>query len=154
MKHFITAFITAVVVFTLSTLYYKGLPSFTHPNGASVVSMETEKNTDGLILEKPVDMGSQMLSAVRSHLASKYGEEFVKGTGLVITKVEGKCARGNAVKDEREIEWFAVKDGENWNLIWDGNGYVNCSNLSTHPDFSTDLIPQCWDDKLAKVITR
>jgi hypothetical protein len=39
--------------------------------------------------------------------------------------------------------WFAsLEDGE-WEIVWDGNGIVDCVSLEPYDDFPTSLLPQC-----------
>lgn len=50
--------------------------------------------------------------------------------------------------------WFAkLVDGE-WELVWDGNGAIYCSDLEGYEDFPSRLIPECYDENSMNTVTR
>jgi hypothetical protein len=50
--------------------------------------------------------------------------------------------------------WFAKRVGENWVIVWDGNGIVTCAALEKYSDFPAKLIPQCFDSTTNKMVSR
>jgi hypothetical protein len=49
---------------------------------------------------------------------------------------------------------FAAKVNENWQIVWDGNGMILCSDLTDYPNFPKDYIPACFDKATEKLINR
>ena len=39
--------------------------------------------------------------------------------------------------------WFAALVDGDWQIVWDGNGIIECANLESYPDFPTSMIPEC-----------
>ena len=67
---------------------------------------------------------------------------------LMISENDGQYASGG-VKQVGAISggmWFAAKLGEDWHLVWDGNGTVMCSDLVNYPDYPTTMIPECYEE--------
>ena len=50
--------------------------------------------------------------------------------------------------------WFAAKVGGVWELVWDGNGSIYCSDLVNYPDYPIDMIPECYDEIEGKIVNR
>jgi len=49
---------------------------------------------------------------------------------------------------------FATKVAEEMKIVADGNGAIMCSMLAEYPDFSTYLIPICYDETTGLEVTR
>ncbi len=76
---------------------------------------------------------------------------------IEINKVEGNYAYGAAnppVPGPGGGMWFAAKVNGKWTLIWDGNGGILCKDFTPYPDFPKDMLSECYDDSLGKVVTR
>lgn len=50
--------------------------------------------------------------------------------------------------------WFASKKSGDWEVIYDGNGVIMCSNLVGHEDFPGRLIPECYDESTQEIVIR
>ena len=50
--------------------------------------------------------------------------------------------------------WFAKLVNGEWEIVWDGNGIVNCDDLEEYPDFPATLIPQCIDASTGELTDR
>ncbi|KKS59834.1 MAG: hypothetical protein UV27_C0022G0014 [candidate division WWE3 bacterium GW2011_GWA1_42_46] len=50
--------------------------------------------------------------------------------------------------------FFAVKEGDIVKVLADGNGSILCSSFKDYPDYSSYLIPECYDEVAGKNITR
>lgn len=50
--------------------------------------------------------------------------------------------------------WFAVKNNGRWQIVWDGNGTVDCDSLNNFPNYPTKLIPECYDSVTSTLIKR
>lgn len=153
MKYFITAFVTAVVVFLGATVYYKGLPNFTSPSGVSVTSTEVAATPTTNPTPTPSGDNTDLISAMRAALIIEHGQD----TGLLnvtVSKIEGDYAQGGASGQGGGGMWFAAKVSGVWKLVWDGNGIIDCNNVAPYPNFPRDMIPDCFATSSGKLITR
>jgi hypothetical protein len=39
--------------------------------------------------------------------------------------------------------WFAALVNGDWQIVWDGNGIIDCPSIEPYPGFPTSMIPQC-----------
>ncbi len=153
MKYFLTAFVTGVLVFLGATLYYKGPPEFASPKGVSVTSTEEAVATTPTPSPTP-DNGKEVLAAaVKEALIAKHGSA-AASLNVTVSRVEGNYAGGTASDQGGGGGWFAAKTGTEWKLVWDGNGQIDCKNISGYPDFPKSMIPECWDSASGKLIIR
>jgi len=161
MKYFIAIFVTAVLVFLGATVYYKGPPSFSTPNGVSVTSQEVMPTTTSsspspqstASATQTADENISIVSAVQAALVTEHGPD-ATSLNVTVSKVEGKYAQGGASGQGGGGMWYATKVSGNWQLVWDGNGQIDCSSISLYPLFPKDMIPECWDTTTNKVVTR
>jgi hypothetical protein len=153
MKYFIAIFVTAVLVFLGATVYYKGLPSFSTPNGVSVTSQEvmptstpspTSSAQATMSATQTADENISIVSAVQAALIAEHGPD-AKSLNITISKVEGNYAEGDASAQGGGGMWYAAEVNGVWKLVWDGNGSIMCSSLTPYPDFPKDMISECWD---------
>lgn len=152
MKYFATAFVTAVVVFMIATLYYKGLPNFSRPSGVSDVARE-EEFLEEEASPAPIDEESILAEIIKDELIEKYGTQSA-GISISVSKVEGEYAKGMVTEEGGGGMWFAARLNGNWTLVWDGNGQIDCKDISPFPEFPKDMIPECWDSSSSAIITR
>jgi hypothetical protein len=87
---------------------------------------------------------------MKNAIAPKAGDSFV----ITVSKIDGSYAKGTASDDGGGGMWFAAKVGDVWKLVWDGNGVIQCSDLSAYPSFPSSMIPECWDDATQKTVKR
>ena len=153
MKYFIAIFVTAVLVFLGATVYYKGLPSFSTPNGVSVTSQEVMPTTTPspaasaqatMSATQTADENISIVSAVQTALVAEHGPD-AQNLNITISKVEGNYAEGAASEQGGGGMWYAAEVNGVWKLVWDGNGEIMCSSLTPYPDFPKDMISECWD---------
>lgn len=150
MKYFLAIFVTAVLVFLGATVYYKGLPNFSSPEGVSTVAEKTEATP--FPTEAPVSE-VDLAAFVKDALIEKYGSESAS-MNVTVSQIEGGYAKGMVAEDGGGGMWFAAIKNGFWTLVWDGNGVINCRDISSFPEFPNNLIPECWDDSSGKLITR
>lgn len=153
MKYFITAFVTGVLVFLGATLYYKGLPDFVSPKGVSVTSTEVATTTAPTPSPTPSNEAEVLTVAIKEALVAKYGSS-AASLGVSVSKIEGNYAGGMVSEQGGGGGWFAAKTGTEWKLVWDGNGQIDCKNISGYPDFPKSMIPECWNSTSGKLIIR
>jgi len=153
MKYFFTAFVTGVLVFLGATLYYKGLPDFVSPKGVSVTSTEVATTEVLTASPTPNNETETLAVAVKEALIAKYGSG-AASLSVSVSKIEGNFAGGTVSDQGGGGGWFAAKTGDGWKLVWDGNGQIDCKNISGYPDFPKSMIPECWNSTSGKLITR
>jgi hypothetical protein len=91
---------------------------------------------------------------IKEALVTKHGSGASK-LEVTVSKIEGNYAKGGAaVVGEGGGMWFGAKVGDQWKLVWDGNGIINCSDLTVYPDFPATMIPECFDVKINKMVKR
>lgn len=95
-----------------------------------------------------------LITEVQDAIASKHGSTAATLT-VSVKELSGNYAKGEASQiGEGGGIWFAAKDKGVWQLVYDGNGIIQCSELKEYPDFPSRLIPQCFDDQENKLVTR
>lgn len=122
-------------------------------NQPSVTPSQTSP-AENLTPTQAVDQTAVIKTEIKNDLIAEHGSD---ASTLIITvsKIEGDYASGDASAQGGGGMWFAAKttDGT-WKLVWDGNGNIQCSSLVPYPNFPTDMLPQCWDDKTQAVVKR
>ncbi len=71
-----------------------------------------------------------------------------------VSQVSGDYAKGMASDDGGGGLWFAAKVNGEWELVWDGNGIIFCSDLTGYPNFPASMISECYDQKTDQLIMR
>jgi hypothetical protein len=100
-----------------------------------------------------IDEESVLKQAIKNGLIAKHGNQAGSMT-ITVSKIKGDYASGGATEQGGGGMWFAAKVNGEWKLVWDGNGTISCSIFTTYPDYPTDMIPECWDDKAQQSIKR
>lgn len=90
---------------------------------------------------------------IKAALVAKHGQD-ANSLNITVTKIEGSYASGMASATGGGGLWYAARINNNWNLVWDGNGTVSCSDLNPYPSFPTDLISQCWNSITQTIVNR
>jgi hypothetical protein len=96
---------------------------------------------------------ANIIADVRKGLITEHGQD-AASLNITVSKIEGDFASGGASEQGGGGMWFAAKVNGVWKLVWDGNGTIQCSSLASYPNFPTDMIPQCWNDKDQSVVKR
>lgn len=100
-----------------------------------------------------VDETATLTAAMKTAIVAKRGSDAASLT-YTVSKIEGNYAQGAASSGAGGGMWFAAKVNGTWNLVWDGNGTILCSDLTNYPNFPTDMIPECYDMATQKNIVR
>ncbi len=100
-----------------------------------------------------VDETEVLKAAMKAAIVAKRGPDAASMT-YIVKKIEGNYAQGGASAQAGGGMWFAAKVNGTWNLVWDGNGVILCSDLTAYPDFPKTMIPECYNDKTNKTVTR
>lgn len=101
--------------------------------------------------------GEELTLTVESALQQAFASKYDRDPESVMVDVQantGTYAKG-LIKFEGEMSggWFlAVKEDE-WKIVADGNGTVNCSDVEAY-DFPGEMVPSCWDQEAMELIER
>lgn len=119
-------------------------------DSATVIPSETVEE-----LSPTSDRDTQILfTEVHDALVAKHGSTAASLT-VRVKDLSGDYAKGEASESGMGGGiWFAAKENGVWQLVYDGNGIIQCSDLKEYPDFPSSLIPQCFDEKANTLITR
>lgn len=104
--------------------------------------------------ENDKDRIDEIKSQIKKALIAKHGEQ-VNDLTISVSKIEGNYAQGGAsAVGLGGGMWFAAKVGESWELVWDGNGVVQCDSLKNYPGFPVSFIPECFDAPKGEMVKR
>ena len=103
--------------------------------------------------KKKASEETELSQKMEELLKMKYKEDVVN-MKVRVTMIEGNYAKGEVSVDGGGGLWFAVKRNNEWILVWDGNGIIQCSDLTGYSDFSSSIIPACFDKGSEKLINR
>ena len=152
MKYIITIFATAVLVFLGATIYYKGIPGFEKPEGISVVNENISASPSPTAVPG-VSEEEILREAVFQSLLKKYGSN-AQGLTVDVHEISGEYASGTVSENGSGGGWYAARLNGQWTLVWDGNGQIDCLDISPYPEFPTAMIPECWDSSASALIVR
>lgn len=119
-------------------------------DGATVIPSETVEE-----LSPISDRETQaLITEVHDALVATHGSNAAALT-VRVKELSGDYAKGEASESGMGGGiWFAAKENGVWQLVYDGNGIIRCSELTEYPDFPASLISQCFDDQENTLITR
>lgn len=100
-----------------------------------------------------VDEESILKQVIKDALVTKHGSQ-ANSLNITVSKINGDYASGGVSEQGGGAMWFAAKTNGVWKLVWDGNGVILCSSLTSYPNFPSDLISECWNDKTQQSIKR
>ena len=100
-----------------------------------------------------IDETTIIVTDIKKALVTKHGDS-ANELKITVSKIVGDYASGNASDSGGGGMWFATKANGEWKLVWDGNGIILCSDLTSFPDYPKTLIPECYDQKSEKLIKR
>ncbi len=101
-----------------------------------------------------IDETEVIKTEIKQALINKHGQNADKLTVTVSKIIDNYSSGGASVVSEGGGMWFAAKENNHWNLVWDGNGIILCQDLVSYPDFPSSMIPECYDQKTNKLIKR
>ena len=114
---------------------------------------ETPSGKPTATVTPPMDELSIIKAAIKKAIVAKHGES-ANELNISVSKIVGRFSQGGASGEGGGGMWFAAKVGDEWKLVWDGNGVILCDDLKNYPDFPASLIPECYDQKADKLISR
>ncbi len=114
------------------------------PAGSGQASTPTSATT--------IDETEVLKVTIKQQIVAEHGSD-ANGLTISVSKIEGNFAQGGASEQGGGGMWFAAKVGEQWKLVWDGNGTISCETIAPY-NFPTDMIPECWNNTTQKSVTR
>jgi hypothetical protein len=99
------------------------------------------------------DETDEIKAAVKAAIVAKRGAS-ANELKYTVSKIIGNYAQGGAAAEGGGAMWFAAKVNGTWNLVWDGNGVILCTEISGFPDFPKTMIPECYNDQTNKTVIR
>lgn len=106
------------------------------------------------VVEGDQDDASVLRTQITDRLIAKHGES-VKSLDINISELSGNYAKGSAFEEGfGGGMWFAAKVGDDWQLVWDGNGIITCESFEAFPDFPSSLVPECYDEARGEMVER
>lgn len=100
-----------------------------------------------------VDEASLLKTVIKEALVAKLGSD-ANSLDITVSQINGNYAKGGASAEGGGGMWFAAKVNGIWKLVWDGNGVILCSDLTSYPDFPSSMIPECWNEATQKTVQR
>ncbi len=100
-----------------------------------------------------IDETTVLKVAIKNDLIAEHGSD-ASALTITVSKIEGDFASGDASAQGGGGMWYAVNVNGTWKLVWDGNGEILCSTVAPYPNFPTDMMPECWDDKTMNPVKR
>jgi len=143
----------SVVAFYLGAKNNQKQASLSQSYNQSSISPSETVSTEITSPTPAIDQTSVIRTAIKNALIDEHGSDASTLT-ITVSKIEGDYATGDASAQGGGGIWFAANINGVWKLVWDGNGSIQCSSLVPYPNFPTDMIPQCWDDKTQAVVKR
>jgi hypothetical protein len=102
-----------------------------------------------------VDETAVLESVMAKYLALKHkGEESTYE--ITVSEIDGNSAKGMVLvtgEDGGGI-WFGYKEEGAWRLLSDGNGVTECASFALYPEFSTKILPECYDTATESIVKR
>ena len=94
------------------------------------------------------------LEKIKELFAQKYSKS-ISEVDVTINKNTGPYASGGVsfAGEMGGAMWLAHKKGENWQIIFDGQGTIPCESIEPE-NFPKEMVPECWDSSLKKLIKR
>jgi hypothetical protein len=110
----------------------------------SVIVLVTACTNGGGRREADTGSDREVLAAVTKALETKNGWRPGSAT-VTLDGIEGGRFAHGGVRDANGSGalWFASLVDGSWQIVWDGNGIVDCARLEPHPDYPASLLPQC-----------
>ena len=115
--------------------------------------LTTVKISTPLTPEPTVDEVSVLKNVIKKYISLKHRSNESSLT-ITVSKIEGNYAKGGVSDGSGGGMWFASKEEGAWMLVWDGNGTIDCSVFTLHPNFSTSIIPECYDSIKQDIVKR
>lgn len=116
-------------------------------------------NRNNNIASTPLTVTAMSSEKVIRDLSKEFSKKYNKPLDVFKLSLDtdlGSYAKGSVLLKEEGGGgiWFGAKVNDVWQLVYDGNGIIPCSDLKQYPDFPSSLIPQCFDDNINMLINR
>ena len=106
------------------------------------------------VSDDQIDEIAIVSSQIQEALVEKHGAS-AQNLDISVAEIDGDYARGGASEEGLGGGmWFAAKVDNTWELVWDGNGTIECESISPYPDFPSRMISECYDQQTGVVKQR
>lgn len=125
-----------------------------------VEDTEVTPETDDQLAEfspEEVDMKEDLITAVKESVAAKHGtspDGYEVSIGLFVGNYATGIIKEIGLETAGGAGWYAARVDRKWELVWDGNGTISCSDLKDYPEFPAQLIPECYDEDTGEMVAR
>jgi hypothetical protein len=113
----------------------------------------TETPSPSASIIPTIDETNVLIAAIKQALVAKHGNS-ANGLNITVSKIVGNYAKGGASEQGGGGMWFAAKINGKWNLVWDGNGIIECKDIATYPSFPASIVPECYDSSTNQMVKR
>ncbi len=129
----------------------------TEPEEEIVVNISPSEETEEEIEDESDEGEEEILEeAMKTAITDKRGGD-PDDLEITVDEIDGDYASGGAVTVGAVAGggmWFAAKVDGQWELVWDGNGTIMCSDLEDYPNFPSRMIPECYNEDTEEVVAR
>jgi len=143
---------------------YQALSGGLPMGNPTLVEDEVPAEVEEDLVEVPAESDEEEMGSEEEILAESVKEAIVDRRGgdpndleVTVDTIDGDYASGGA-RNVGAVAgggmWFAAKVDGKWELVWDGNGTIMCSDLKNYPNFPGRMIPECYDEEAGKLIAR
>lgn len=95
-----------------------------------------------------------LAAQIKTAIVAKHGTG-AQSLDISVAEINGSYARGGASEAGMGGGmWFAARVGDNWELVWDGNGVIMCDDIDPYPGFPTNMVPECYDEATGEMVQR
>jgi len=102
---------------------------------------------------EPTITKEDLAKIIQQLLVVKHGSS-ANSLKVTVSEIEGKYAEGGAAASGGGAMWVAVKLNNNWKLVFDGNGTIECDLLTDYPDLPVSMIPECFNSATMTSVKR
>lgn len=163
MKNFILGLLFAALLVGVAFFAYqtgkkeaKPASTVTPTSGAQTNEVSPTVNQTVQTTGEPTS-GVSDADGIKQALLKKYPNWVADNIIVTVSKNDGKYSQGGVKEKNAEAGggyFFAAKVQGEWKIVADGNGVIECDSLIPYPDFPKTLIPDCYDSKTGKTVTR
>lgn len=151
MKGFILGIVTVLVIGAVGWGSYQ-------MGKKGAVSTPVSATSTPLFSEAPATLGTPVPTPNDNELikAALYKENNWPDNSVTVTvnTNDGTYASGTAGGSGGGGYFYAIKVADNWKIVANSNGTIDCSALTAYPNYPKSLIPECFDSATQSIIKR
>ncbi len=149
----VLSFATVFSSCTLQTPVVTNTPSVIPTKTPAIVTSIITAVPTTPVVVPTIDETGVIKNAIKQALVAKHGST-ANNLTVTVSKIIGDYSSGGASASDGGGMWFGAKVNNQWKLVWDGNGTIDCQDLVNYPNYPTSLIPECYNFKTDKSVKR